>query len=97
VTIGCDTCSWTVRTGLLLPLLSEARVAGALAAVGLPVESAYAWELPRPSVTVRATDPLELELELVVTADGGVVTVRVDGELGVRSVATDAADGPAPG
>lgn len=87
VEITCGTCTWVVETDFLLPLLSDARVTAALVNVGVPVETAYHWELPDPTVTVRSSDPLEVEL--AIESDDHAATVVVDGDLDVLSAAVD--------
>jgi hypothetical protein len=84
VRIDCDTCTWVVETGYLLPLQSAPRVAGALSTVGLPADG-FPWELPTPVVAVRQ-EPWRASL----TVDGpdGTATVTVDADLAVRSVGT---------
>ena len=84
VRITCDTCTWMVQTGVLLPVLSDGRVAAALVEVGLSVETAYHWDLPAPTTTVHATDPLEIKMH--VEGEDGTATVLVDEDLKVVSV-----------
>lgn len=87
VAIACDTCSWHVRTGYLLPLLADPRVTRELSAVGVPVTAVYPWELPAPTATLVATDPYRLELRI--EADGGTVTLTVDDRLGLVDCTSD--------
>lgn len=84
VAIGCDTCTWTVRTGFLLPLLSDSRVARALLSIDVPVAAADPWELPDPDPSLSSTDPLEVEL--TVETDAGTAVITVDGALDVLTV-----------
>jgi hypothetical protein len=87
VELTCETCRWLVEVGPRLPLLSDTRVTAALHDIGVPVETAYVWELPSPEPAVAATDPLEVTLRF--EHDGGTATVRVDGDLGVDSITVD--------
>jgi hypothetical protein len=87
VHIDCDTCTWTVRTGFLLPFLTDARVLAALNAVGVAVEECFAWELPDPTATVTDTEPAEVDL--LVTTDKGEVMITTDRSLSVQEVRTD--------
>jgi hypothetical protein len=47
----CETCTWTVWTGFLLPLLSDTRVTAALSAVGVAVEDASPLALLAPTTS----------------------------------------------
>lgn len=87
VRISCDTCTWTVRTGFMLPFLTDARVLAALSAVGVTVEECFPWELPEPTVTVTDTEPVQVNL--VVTTGRGEVTITIDNDLSVRGIQTD--------
>jgi DNA-binding transcriptional ArsR family regulator len=89
VGIACDTRSWHVRTGYLLPLLADPRVTRALSGVGLPVTETYPWALPTPTATVTGTDPYRLDLRI--EGDGGTVTLTVDDELGLRDIVSSPA------
>ncbi|TKX55976.1 hypothetical protein EXE44_15845 [Halorubrum sp. SS7] len=85
--IDCDTCTWTVRTGFMLPFLTDARVLAALDAVGVAVEECFPWELPNPTATVTDTEPAEVDL--VVTTSEGEVTITTDSDLSVQEIRTD--------
>lgn len=85
VRINCDTCSWMVQMGFLLPLLTDARVVRVLSDIGVTIEDAYPWELPNPVIKVVSTDPPQFELEL--EAAGNAATITVDNSLDVLSVA----------
>jgi DNA-binding transcriptional ArsR family regulator len=87
VHINCDTCTWTVRTGFMLPFLTDARVLAALSAVGVTVEECFPWELPDPTATVTDTEPVQIDL--VVMTDEGEVTITIDNKLSVRGIRTD--------
>jgi hypothetical protein len=87
VHIDCDTCTWTVRTGFMLPFLTDARVLAALNAVGVAVEECFPWELPDPTATVTDTEPAEVDL--VVTTGEGEVTITTDSDLSVQKIQTD--------
>ena len=84
VEIGCHTCSWHVHSGVVLPLLSDARFAGALVEAGAAVEEAYPWELPDAETSVRSREPTELTV--VVDCEDGTVSAVVDANLRVDSV-----------
>jgi hypothetical protein len=84
VEITCETCTWTVRTGFLLPLLSDSRVTAALSAVGVAVEDTSPLALPAPTTS----DAGERQFELRFETDGGVVEVTVDDGLDVLAVTT---------
>jgi len=84
VEITCDTCTWTVRTGFLLPLLADSRVTGTLSKVGMAVEESYPWELPEPIVVA---DPPQFDLRF--EAEGGVATVAVDDGLDVLATTAE--------
>ena len=88
VTISCDSCSWLVEVGFLLPLLSDARVTGVLTEIGVGVDRSYYWELPDPTVTVVSTDPERIELDIESTR--GTATITVTGDLDVLSVSVEA-------
>jgi hypothetical protein len=87
VRIDCDTCTWTVRTGFLLPFLTDARVLAALDGVGVAVEDCSPWELPEPTAMVTGADPVQVDL--VVTAGEGEVTITIDNDLSVQETRTD--------
>jgi hypothetical protein len=84
VEISCTTCTWLVRTGVLLPLLSDARVTSTLLDLGVAVEASFPWELPEPSASIASTDPRKIALQI--DTERGAVTVLVDGSLSVESV-----------
>lgn len=87
VGISCDTCSWMVQAGFLLPLLTDARVVQVLSAIGLAIEDTYPWELPDPVIQVVSTDPPQFALKLEATENSATITV--DDSLDVLSVAVD--------
>lgn len=87
IEINCNTCTWVVETGFLLPLLSDARVTAALMDTGVPVETVYYWELPEPTTTVVSTDPLELELRT--EFDDQTVIIVINDDLDILSVTVE--------
>jgi hypothetical protein len=85
VELSCETCTWEVVVGALVPLQFEPRVTAALSTVGvdsLPVDSQV------ETSASRSIDPFRLELR--VETDEGTVTVVADDELNVHAVETDA-------
>jgi len=84
--ITCDTCTWRVESGVLLPLLTDAHVTKALADIGVALEDCYLWTLPDPEVTVAATDPVQFDISF--EGDGGVAVVTVDDGLTVLATNT---------
>ena len=86
VVITCDTCTWRVESGVLLPLLTDAYVTKALADIGVALEDCYLWTLPDPEVTVAATDPVQFDISF--EGDGGVAVVTVDDGLTVLATNT---------
>lgn len=82
IMISCDTCRWEVRCGMLLALLPDARVAGGLAEVDVPVDTAFPWELPTP--TVQFVD--DSEITLTIKGPTGAVEVIIDYDLNIHSV-----------
>lgn len=90
IELTCETCTWQVSVDPLTSLVSETRVAGALREMGIPVETANAWELPTPTVLDIPDEPRALRFEM--THDGMTVRIDVDGELQLTAVSvTDVA------
>jgi hypothetical protein len=86
VEIACDTCTWTVRTGMLLPLVTDPQVVRVLSAVGIAVEDAFPWELPDPATTgPDGSGRVDLRFE----AEGGVAIVSVDQRLEVLAATVE--------
>lgn len=87
VEMTCDTCTFLIQVDLLFSLLLDSRVAGALLELGVPVESAYKWELPTPATRVESRDPLRIVLDIQV--DDRTASIVVDGGLAVHGVTVD--------
>ncbi|QLG50410.1 winged helix-turn-helix domain-containing protein [Natrinema halophilum] len=86
IEIACDTCTFLVGVEPLQSLLTDNRVAGALADVGVDLER-YDWELPTPAMRIKSRDPGRVVLE--VDGEMGSATILVDETFSVRSVTTD--------
>lgn len=54
------------------------------------VKSAHPWELPDPTVTVAATDPLRFDLRF--ETDDGATAVSADDQLEVLTATTDGSE-----
>jgi hypothetical protein len=85
VTMACETCSWTVGVNVLTAVQFVPEVATALAAIGLeqPFLEQRLGEIVTDST--RSSDPPRIEM--TVETGGGAVTIIVDDDLSVVSVA----------
>lgn len=80
--ITCDTCRWEIHCEILLTLLPNARVAGGLAEVGVPVETVFPWKLPTP--TVQSVD--DAEITLTIEGPEGTANIVIYRDLTIHSV-----------